>query len=179
MLSFISAQDDILPCVNQMVFLAPLILINFWIACFIPILLTSAPDVTRHRRSAQKERRAVLKREINADPLFAGQGKCRKRIAPRRVCHATATRPATETRAQTPGRGATEPYRLGGGGIFTPCGRVRARLRALSVVPAARTPCSVRFVSIPIPNIRRAVYHTPSRGVNARKPISANPGVNK
>ena len=49
-----------------------------------------------------------------------------------------------------------------------PCGRVRARLRALPVVSAALTPRSVRFVSIPIPNICRAVYHTPSRSVNAR-----------
>ena len=34
MLSFISAQDDILPFVNQMVFLAPLILINWLLQVF-------------------------------------------------------------------------------------------------------------------------------------------------
>jgi len=63
-------------------------------------LLTSAPDMTRHRRLAQKEeRRDVLKRKIDAEPLFAWQGKCRERIASRRAYH------ATETRAQTPRRG--------------------------------------------------------------------------
>lgn len=60
--------------------------------------------------------------------------------------------------------------RWGGGGVLEPHGRVRARLRALSVDSAARPIRGFRLVSRFSPNICREVYQLPARDVNRATP---------